>query len=73
MSDQPDKNSLYYTPTPGEHLEAAMKALDGATDENWRECVEEARRNLAAVENWISGNLLHSPEEPYPVKPDAET
>ena len=73
MSDQPDKNSLYCTPTPGEHLEAALKALDGATDGNWRERVEVARRNLASLGDWMGGNLLHSPEEPYPVKPGTET
>jgi hypothetical protein len=65
MSEQTDKNRPYHLPTPGEHLEAALKALDGATDENWRERVEAARRNLAALGDWMSGNLRASPEEPY--------
>ena len=65
MSEQSDKNSLYYTPTPGEYLQRALKALDEATDENWRERVEIAERNLVALGDWMGGHLLFSPEEPY--------
>lgn len=64
MSEQPDKNSPYHMPTPGEHLEAALKALDGATDQNWRERVEVARCNLTALDDWMGSHLLFSSEEP---------
>jgi hypothetical protein len=63
MSEQPDKNNPYHLPTPSEHLEAALNALDGATDENWRARVEDARQRLAALGDWIGGNLLFSREE----------
>ena len=71
MSEQPDKNSPYHLPTAAEHLEAALKALDGATDENWCEHIEDARRSLAALEEWIGGNLLASEKDNKPIQSEA--
>jgi len=58
MSEQPDRNSPYYMPTPGEYLDAALKALSETTEENWRERVEVAAQNLSALGNWMGGHLL---------------
>ena len=69
MSEQLDKNSLYYMPTPNEYLKEALDTLERATDDNWRECIDTAKKNLLTVDDWMGRTLLfNEEEEPYNIK-----